>query len=94
MTYKIAKKQDFCVREIIKVVDTPYMKCVYSWVGSMDKYCGREVVVATVEWDNMRKCYRYYIDADGGTHSWCKGCFEPVFPDIEESSLDIRSLFQ
>lgn len=94
MTYKIAKMQDFCVGDMIKIVDAPYMKCAYSWIRSMDKYCGREAVIIKASFDAIRNCYRYHIDADNGAHAWCKGCFEQVLPDIEESALDICALFQ
>lgn len=94
MIYKKDNKQEFCVGEIVKVVDVPYMDCKFSWVRSMNRYCGRDVVIENAEWDKFNRCYRYIIDADNGVHAWCNGCFEQVLPDIEESALDICALFQ
>ena len=74
----------------VKIVDCPRY-CEFSWIGSMNKYCGMEVVVTKAIWSIGHGCYAYRIDVDNSRHAWCANCFEED-SIIEESDSDISLL--
>lgn len=77
--------------DAVRVVDTPYDECPFTWVSEMDKFCGMEVTIAESYWFESRKAYGYYIKEDKDCFTWCENCFEPQATEIEESEISTKA---
>lgn len=84
-------KPRFQVGDVVRIVDTPYNDCPFSWVEGMDDYCGWEVTIEDVFWVERHKTHGYLLDCDDGCCTWCENCFVRE-ADIEESDSDISVL--
>lgn len=85
------------VGDVVRVVDTPYLECPFTWVGHMDQYCGCECTVREVGYSWLNKTYKYCLERNGDnilSHiKWCSGCLTPVVEEFSEpspSELDAR----
>lgn len=79
--------------DVVQVVDEPYVDCPFEWIGEMDECCGRVATITGVSWNEWHKDWGYSIDIDDYLCTWCENCFV-AFTDIEESDVDINTLFQ
>lgn len=75
------------VGDVVRVVDEPYTKCVFSWAHGMCKYCGKTAKISSVEWSGCYETYRYKIDITP-TYVFCKDCFTPLV-DESDSAFDV-----
>lgn len=85
------------VGDVVRVVDTPYLECPFTWIPYMDKYCGCECTVRGVEYSWVKRTYKYHLEQDAddiiGGITWCSGCLTPVVEEFSEpspSELDAR----
>lgn len=77
------------VGDVVRVVDTPYRECPFTWASYMDHYCGCEYTVRSVDYSWYRKTYKYTLEKDGGhviNIAWCSGCLTPVVDEFSEPS--------
>lgn len=79
--------KEWNVGDVVRVVDEPYRECPFSWVDTMDEYCSREAMIRSKSFSTGYNTFRYEIDLDYGTHSWCGNCFET---DVEEDEADFE----
>ena len=82
----------FSEGDTVRIVDEPYEYCPFLWVEEMSDWCGEEVTIGSVEWDEARKAHRYYINEDDGDFSWCENCFVHEEIELPESDVDISLL--
>lgn len=90
MNNKIKPEQIYKVGDIVKVKDHP-VECVFTWVGGMTKYCGKEAIIEAVRYVDGRG-WKYNINLDHRWHGWCDNCFEPAIPDLPEFSTEVSDL--
>lgn len=90
----IGGSAEYDVGDIVRIVDKPYRECVFSWVGSMDKYCSRTAKITGTH-GTWKGETAYTIDIDDGEHSWCAHCFMPkAGPDFEQADdSELMTLF-
>ena len=87
------KQPKYQIGEAVRIVDTPYMDCPFTWVGCMNDFCGKEATIVDLYWNENRKTYGYMIDLDNYSCTWCENCFV-IDQDLEESDADLAVLFQ
>ena len=83
----------FNIGDVVRIVDTPYHDCPFTWIDEMSDYCGEETTITDVYWNESSKTHGYSLDCDDGCCTWCENCFEPEL-DIEESDSDPNVLFE
>lgn len=83
----------FQVGDVVRVVDKPYKRCPFGWVADMDHLCGKYVTIASVYWSDYRNTFAYYLEEDDYSFKWCENCFVEEETEIEESDVDISTLF-
>lgn len=81
----------FNVGDVIRIVDTPYHDCPFTWIDEMSDHCGEETTITEVYWSEAYKSYGYRLDCDDGCCTWCENCFA-MEDDIEESDFDMSAL--
>lgn len=78
------------VGDVVRVVDTPYLECPFTWVSYMNKYCGCECTVRGVDYSWTHKTYKYRLEQGGDDIIkdilWCSGCLVPVVEEFSEPS--------
>ena len=82
----------FRIGETVRIVDEPYDDCPFLWVEEMSRWCGEEVTIESVEWDEAEETFRYYITEDDGDFSWCENCFVHEEIELPESDGDMALL--
>lgn len=74
--------------DVVRVVDTPYLECPFTWVSFMDKYCGCECTVRWAEYSWIHHTYKYCLEQDGDDVIngiiWCSGCLTPAAEEFSE----------
>lgn len=82
-------EQKFNVGDRVRIVSEP-CNCLFSWVKDMDRFCGREVVIGSVEPTSRGFLYRV-LDEHGIDigWNWCENCFEDSAPEftVEEDEF-------
>lgn len=83
--------REFFVGDKVRVVDTPYMDCPFTWVDQMTEMCGKVVTITRKEADNS-KGTPYYKIHESPQWNWCGNCFVPLepeedLPEIEDDSF-------
>lgn len=78
------------VGDVVRVVDTPYWECLFTWAGHMDRYCGCEYTVREVCYSWNKQTYKYCLEGNGDNTLdnilWCSGCLVPVVEEFSEPS--------
>lgn len=82
----------FQVGDVVRIVDTPYMECPFTWVDEMTEYCGKEATITDVFWTERHKTHGYTLDIEDCYCTWCENCFVQE-ADIEESDSDMSVIF-
>lgn len=83
----------FQIGDVVRIVDTPYAECPFTWVDEMTEFCGKEAVVIDVCWYDRYNAYGYCLDTEDCYCTWCENCFQ-IDAEIEESDIDLSILFQ
>ena len=84
----MSKFREFFVGDKVRVVDTPYTECPFTWVSGMTRMCGKIVTIASK--NNGSPTYCYTIKE--ASFNWCGNCFVPLeteedLPEIEDDSF-------
>lgn len=69
--------REFFVGDKVRVVDTPYIDCPFTWVSQMTRMCGK---IVTIKSKRMRK-QTYCYTIRGYPFNWCGNCFMPLEPE-------------
>ena len=81
------------VGDTVRILDSPYMECPFTWIEEMTDFCGQEARIVNVSWIEHFGAYGYLIDIDECGCTWCENCFV-VEPDLQESEFNPSILFQ
>jgi hypothetical protein len=81
------------VGDTVRILDSPYMECPFTWVEEMTDFCGQEARIVDVSWIEHLGAYGYLIDIDELCCTWCENCFV-MEPDLQESEFNPSILFQ
>ena len=86
----MTKFRAFFVGDKVRVVDTPYRDCPFTWIDDMTNMCGKVVTIIHKEVDNSKGTPYYNIRES--QWNWCGNCFVPLepeedLPEIEDDSF-------
>lgn len=74
----------FHIGDYVRVVDSPYTNCPFSWIGEMTQFCGKEVRIIDAWWSFDKNTYTYQIE--GSSCYWCANCFNEIADTIPEQT--------
>ena len=83
------------VGDTVQIVSAPYKQCPFSWIATMNQWCGHIVTIRGVEYSTMYQRYRYLVkegDRDIVGIVLCVDCFEPIYecPEVDPSEFAAR----
>lgn len=83
------------VGDTVRILDSPYMECPFTWVEEMTAFCGQEATVVDVVWVDRNNAHGYSLEfeSDYCYCTWCENCFG-IEPDLVESDIHPSVLFQ
>lgn len=84
--------REFFVGDEVRVVDTPYMDCPFSWIDDMTKMCGKVATITRKQMDTGKGTYFYNIR--GSQWNWCGNCFMPLEPEEELPEIEDDSFLK
>ena len=67
---------EYNIGDMVRIVSKPYKECPFTWVSSMDNYCGMEAEITDKRYSAAYGQYKYSVNVDGNRFGLCGNCFE------------------
>ena len=87
---KSEKPQLFGRGEIVRIVDTPNYDCPFGWVDEMDRCCGKDMEIESVNFSESNNEWAYTLKGDQWV--WHDSCFVHQETDLADADGDISLL--